>query len=109
MVSDTHNQHEASDAHERVQQHAKLLRYRDRQALVMLVRDDHDALAVVVQLWVAATDEQLRVSIKLSGTDADDDINHLAFVRMTNVELSDTLDTLGVGAMLDKLETGDGA
>lgn len=84
----------------RVQEHAKLLRYRDRQALAFLQRDE--ALMIVVQLWCASQDHQLRVAFGVDG--ADDAVIANAFMDLTDETLAAALDQLGVGETLAGLE-----
>lgn len=43
--------------------HTKLFMVEGRQVTAFLNRDENDALVVILQLWVAKTDEQLRVSV----------------------------------------------
>lgn len=54
---------EETAAEQRQGNFAKLFDINDRQILVYLYRDEDDLLSVVVQLWVAHTDEQLRAQI----------------------------------------------
>lgn len=53
----------------RSRQFAKLLTYRDGQALAFLQRSPDDKLVVVVQLWSDAADHQVRAVIE---TERDD-------------------------------------
>lgn len=91
MVSTTH-------AEKRVQQHAKLLTYRGRQLLAYLYRDENDALTIVMQLWFAPTDEQLRVS--MSYPSMSDDVVGLMFEDLDDASVADTLDHLKIPDVL---------
>lgn len=63
----------------RAANHTKLLSYDHQQVSAMLFRDADDELAVMVQLWVNATDEQLRGVVTLpSDEDAQAFFEHLA-------------------------------
>jgi len=53
-------QEQQTAAQQRQQSFAKLLECEGHQVLVYLIRDEADALGVVLQMWVAHTDEQLR-------------------------------------------------
>ncbi|MCG7348813.1 hypothetical protein [Sphingomonas sp. ACRSK] len=85
-----------------MQEHAKLLRYADRQALAHLMRVD-DVLTIVVQLWCVSQDHQLRVAINVDGA-TDDSIIGEAFADLNDESLALCLDELGVAAMLAELE-----
>jgi len=50
-------------------EHAKLLRYGNRQVLAFLQRDEADALVIVFQIWVASDDHQLRAALSMPGGD----------------------------------------
>ena len=95
MVTDTHTS-------PRTQNHAKLLRYADRQALAFLTRVD-DVLSIIVQLWCASQDHQLRVAINVDGA-TDDEVIGNAFGDLNDESLALCLDELGVAAMLAELE-----
>lgn len=92
-------------ATERVQEHAKLLRYAGRQALVFLMRNENDDLTIVVQLWIARQDHQLRVSIRVD--DADDCVIGNAFDDLNDESLALALDALGVAEIIAE-EEADG-
>lgn len=51
---------------DRTSHHAKLLTVGDRQVLAFLSRDEEHKLSVMLQLWVAATDEPVRGQISLT-------------------------------------------
>lgn len=89
MVSETH-------AESRVKEHAKLLLYDDRQALVFLQRDDNDSLMIVVQVWLRNSDEQLRLAINLNGMYGDVYIQNM-FDALTDDLLKKALDEVGFG------------
>lgn len=93
-----------TDTHieKRVQGHAKLLRYADRQALIFLSRSENDALTIIVQLWCAREDHQLRVSVGVDG--CADSVIEDAFADLNDETLRLTLDSLGVGETLRELE-----
>lgn len=94
MVTDTHTL-------SRVQEHAKLLRYADRQALAYVMRIDGD-LTIIVQLWCASEDHQLRVSIGVDGST--DEVIGAAFADLNDESLALCLDELGVGQLLAERE-----
>jgi hypothetical protein len=85
-----------TDAQKREKAHAKLLSYGERQALVYLYRDANDALALIVQLWVAQTDEQLRVQIDFGC----DHTAQAAFDSLDDESLPHALSGLNLPAML---------
>lgn len=95
MVSNTH-------ALERLQEHAKLLRYADRQALAFVQRGDAGALTIIVQLWCASEDHQLRVAIGVDGVA--DTVIEDAFADLNDESLALCLDELGVGEALAAME-----
>lgn len=95
MVSNT-------TATDRVREHAKLLRYAGRQALVFLARNDDNDLTIVVQLWVARQDTQLRVSIRVDG--ADDHVIGNAFDDLNDESLALALDALGAPEIIAEEE-----
>lgn len=85
----------------RVQQHAKLLRYEDRQVLVFLSRNESDDLAIFVQVWVASCDHQLRATIVLQ---VEDDLIQVAFEALDDETIGDALEFMGVLDRLRELE-----
>lgn len=92
-----------SDAIARAIAFSKLLRVNGKQVLVHLYRDENDALALIVQLWVARTDEQLRVQI-----DCEDDEKAMILFNDLNDESIDlVLQNLGVLAMIAEIEGRD--
>ena len=97
-------QNEAANNREKA--HAKLLSYQGRQVLAHLYRDQNDRLNVVLQLWVGATDEQLRVEMSYPSM-PDDVIAHL-FEDMDDEMLGKTLEHLGVPATIAEIEAAHG-
>jgi hypothetical protein len=61
-------------AQERERTHTKLFTVEGRQVTAFLNRDDSDALVVILQLWVASTDEQLRVALRSESDEATQEI-----------------------------------
>jgi hypothetical protein len=90
--------HSNTHAKKREQQHAKLFTYRGQQVLVYLFRDENDALTTVMQLWVASTDEQLRISV--NHPSLDDNVIGLLFEDLDEEAVAHTLDHLGVPGVL---------
>ena len=84
----------------RVTEHAKLLSYGDRQVLAYIYRDEGDAMCVVLQMWVAATDEQIRAVVK---TDSDEDAI-LFFDGISDLTLPKVIADIGIMNELVKLE-----
>jgi hypothetical protein len=97
MVNDTHIDNNAQKLEK---QHAKLLTYGDRQALAFVQRGDAETLEIIIQLWVASEDHQLRVSIAFGS----DDMTLAAFERLDQENLESVLATLEVPATLERLE-----
>lgn len=82
---------------------AKLMTFGRRQVLAYLTRDESDRLMIAVQLWVARTDEQLRVAI----TTDDDDLTTIMFNSLADESLPDLLGELGVLALISDIEDAD--
>jgi hypothetical protein len=78
-------------AQQRVATHTKLFEIEGRQLVAFLNRDDSDALVVILQLWVAATDEQLRVAVRCAD-------------EPSTQEMFDLLDTDTIQFMLSELK-----
>lgn len=85
---------------QRVRAHAKLFSVDHRQVVAYLNRDDSDALVVLLQLWVARTDEQLRVAVK-SQSDA---LTQEIFDALNDEGISLVLAELGVPEMILAIE-----
>lgn len=92
-----------SDARAREITFAKLLTVDAQQVLVHLYRDENDALALIVQLWVARTDEQLRVQIDCE----DDEKAMILFNDLSDESIELVLQELGVPAMIAEIEDHD--
>lgn len=88
-----------SSAEQREQAHAKLLSYQGRQVLAFVQRDAHDALCIILQLWCAQTDEQLRVSVAGQTERETESI----FADLRDEGLEAMLDHLEVSAILGGL------
>lgn len=83
-------------AQQREREHSKLFMVEGRQVVAFLNRDDSDDLVVILQLWVASTDEQLRVAIRAGSDDAAQDV----FDALTDEAIPLILDELGVAEIL---------
>lgn len=94
------NEHQAAQERERT--HTKLFIVEGRQVTAFLNRDDSDALVVILQLWVAATDEQLRVALR----GASDDDTQVIFTELTDEALPLLFEHLGVTAMIEDAARG---
>lgn len=94
-MTDTH-------AQQREKAHAKLLTFGERQVLAYLYRDQQDALTLALQLWVAATDEQLRVSVSYPGLP--EEVIALTFANLDDEGLAAHLETMGIPAMIAEIE-----
>lgn len=93
-------QHYQDTAEQRAACFAKLMTFEKRQVLAYLQRDQNDKLSIIVQLWVAHTDEQLRVAI----TTEADDLTTIIFHSLNDESLPLMLGELGVPAMLAEIE-----
>lgn len=94
-------------AHKRERTHAKLLSWGDRQVLAFVQRDNDGALAVILQLWVAATDEQLQINMQIKGIgDHGDTVNQMVFDEIDDEKLPAIMDELGIPAIIRELEQG---
>lgn len=82
--------------------HTKLFMVEGRQVSAFLNRDDSDALVVILQLWVAATDEQLRVALR----GASDDDTQVIFDDLTDEALPLIFEHLGVPQMIEGAARG---
>jgi Mg/Co/Ni transporter MgtE len=77
---------------------AKLLAYRDSQALAFLQRTPDDNLVVVVQLWSDAADHQIRAVIELQS----DDQTQVVFDSLTDETLAEFIERSPLGEALDQ-------
>jgi hypothetical protein len=82
----------------RSRQFAKLLAYRDGQALAFLQRSPDDSLVVVVQLWSDAQDHQIRAVIALES----DDQTQVVFDALTDETLAEFIERSGLAAALQE-------
>ena len=83
---------------------AKILQHGHRQVLAYVFRDGDDALCVVLQLWVNATDEQLRFVVTFGADDAAKRfLNDLDEVMLARV-----LDNFGAPGIIADLESDRG-
>lgn len=80
----------------RSQQFAKLLTYRDRQALAFLQRSPDEKLVVVVQLWSDAADHQIRAVIE---TEHDDQVQFV-FDNLDDASIAEFIDASGLANLL---------
>ncbi len=85
-------------AKSREQSHAKLLSYQGRQVLAYLYRDKNDGLCVAMQVWVASTDEQLRVSV--SYPSIPDEVVAGLFEDLDDAQVAHDFEQLGVAKIL---------
>jgi hypothetical protein len=85
---------------DREHNHAKLLTHRNRQVLAYLFRDGENDLCVILQTWVAVTDEQFRAVIKTG----DDEQAAAFFTGLTDETLAVALDQLGMPEEIERLE-----
>lgn len=98
MVNDTHM---ILDAQKLEKQHAKLLSYGDRQALAFVQRnDENEKLEVIIQLWVASEDHQLRAALCFG----DDALTYAAFEALDDEGLEKVFATLSIPETLAELE-----
>jgi hypothetical protein len=84
--------------------HAKLLTYGERQVLAYLYRNQDDRLTVVMQLWVAKTDEQLRIELSTGDGLDSDGRAQIVFGALNDFSLAATLEAIGVPAILAEVE-----
>lgn len=81
--------------------HAKLFTVGHRQVLAFLHRDENDALVIVLQLWVAASDEQLQVVVHIH----DDAMTQTAFDALSDAGVEQVLQELGVPTIIANIES----
>ena len=82
--------------------HAKLFTVENRQVVAYLNRDDSDDLSVILQLWVASTDEQLRIALR----GADDALTQLLFDDLTDERLQTIFNELQVNETIQAAARG---
>jgi hypothetical protein len=87
-----------SEPQPRSRQFAKLLTYREGQALAFLQRSPDDDLVVVVQLWSDAADHQIRAVIALES----DDQTQVVFDTLTDETLADFIERSPLGEVLNQ-------
>lgn len=85
----------------RVTEHAKLFTVKGRQVLAYLYRDDEDALVVALQLWCAASDEQIRAAVR---TESDEDAL-LYFASLDADTIAQSLTAIGLTEQLERIES----
>lgn len=95
-------QNDNQTAQMRERTHAKLFTVEHRQVAAYLNRDDSDALVVILQLWVADTDEQLRVALR----GAYDAHTQDMFDGLSSEIVKLMLEELGVPAMIEEVIRG---
>jgi len=83
----------------RAAQFAKLLTFEEQQVLVYLYRNSTDDLTIVAQLWVALTDEQIRLEI---GTDSDD-VTMEVFQELNQDNVEEFVRQLGIPEIIADL------
>lgn len=84
----------------RVELHAKTITHDGRQVLAYLYRDSTDALCVALQMWVAASDEQLRAVVQVET----DEEAILWFSQLDETTIAAALDGTGLAATLAQIE-----
>ena len=84
----------------RVELHAKTFTHEGRQVLAYLYRDEEDDLCVALQLWIAATDEQLRAVVR---TECDED-TILWFSQLDETTIAAALAGTGLTETLAQIE-----
>lgn len=90
-------------AQKRVTAHAKLFTVNDdRQVLCMLQRAADEDLAVIVQVWVAGEDHQLRAVIQVTS----DERAQECFDGITDENIADVLEQVGINGVIRELDNG---
>lgn len=78
---------------------AKIFNHGDRQVLVYLMREEED-LAILAQVWIAASDEQYRCLVQF---ESDDQAEHV-FDWLDDTTLEDFLAEVGASEEIAALE-----
>lgn len=88
-----------STAQQREASFAKLLEYEQRQVLVYLYRNEDDDLAIVFQMWVALTDEQIRADI----TAKTDELAMKIFENLDQSNVGEIVRQLGIPEIIQDM------
>lgn len=94
------NDTDQSASDKRVTEHAKLLTYENRQVLAYLFRDEDEELKVIVQLWVARTDDKLQICL---GTPSDD-VSQNIFDSLDDESIALVFQELGIMGIVASYE-----
>lgn len=86
-------------SHNREQQHTKLFDYHGRQVSARIQRDGDDDLCVVLQMWVAASDEQIQALIK----GQDDDATAAIFAGLTQDTIAKAVEDLKLPEIMEEV------
>jgi len=92
-------QNETHTPEGRAAQFAKLLTFEGQQVLAYLFRNDNDDLVVIIQLWVALTDEQIRAEI---GTN-NDAVTMEIFESLNQENVEEVIRQLGIPEIIADL------
>lgn len=93
-----------------VTEHAKLFQVEGRQVLAYLERDGDDNLVVILQAWVAKTDEQLRALISFANQygyrETTDAVAATMFANLNDEMIPILMQESGLTATLEEAERG---
>jgi hypothetical protein len=86
----------------RVTEHAKLLSYNGRQVLAFLAVDEQGQMTIVLQVWIARFDQQLRASVVFN-SDTHDAVYGL-FESLNEQTVGDLVKSVGLAQAIEVAE-----